>query len=210
MGPDLRTCLKLPVTATSREPSALTLDHSTVSRPRPTSRPIYPIFTGTCEIVLHGIPAREDVAMRFVIRALVAMALVAGFGPGAAWSAKDDGKRGFKLENLLGAGDTEYYTLQPFVVSIVRDGRVARHVSLLITLETRGLANKDKILEARKRLQHSFFRDLHGVMSVRRKDGKSFKTSVLKKRLMAVSKRVLGEDIVRDILIEVALERRFR
>jgi flagellar basal body-associated protein FliL len=160
--------------------------------------------------VLHGIPAGEDVAMRLVIQALVAMALVAGFGPGAAWSAKDDGKKGFGLENLFGEGDREYYTLQPFTVPIVRDGRIARHVSLLVTLETRGLANKDKILEARKRLRDSFLRDLHGVMSIRRKDGRSFKTSVLKKRLMAVSKRVLGEDIVRDILIETAFERRFR
>ncbi len=148
--------------------------------------------------------------MRFVIQALVAMALVAGFGPGPAWSAKDDGKKGFELENLLGEDDAAYYTLLPFVVPIVRNGRIARHVSLLVTLETRGVANKDKILEARKRLQDSFFRDLHGVMSIRRKDGKSFKTSVPKKRLMAASKRVLGEDIVRDILIKVAFERRLR
>ncbi len=148
--------------------------------------------------------------MRFVIRALVAMVLVAGLAPGPAWSAKHDGKKGFGLENLFGEGDMEYYTLQPFVIPIVRNGRIARHVSLLITLETRGVANKDKILEARKRLRNSFLRDLHGVMSIRRKDGRSFKTSVLKKRLMAVSKRVLGEDIIRDILIEAALERRFR
>ena len=148
--------------------------------------------------------------MRFVIQALVAMALVAGFGPGPAWSAKDDGKKWFGLGNLLGEEDAEYYTLQPFIVPIVRDGRIAKHVSLLITLETRGLTNKDKILEARKRLQHSFFRDLHAVMSIRRKDGRSFKTSVLKKRLMVVSKRVLGEDIIRDILIKVAFERRLR
>ncbi len=47
-------------------------------------------------------PALEGVAMRFVIQALVAMALVAGFGPGPAWSAKDDGKKGFGQENLLG------------------------------------------------------------------------------------------------------------
>ncbi len=148
--------------------------------------------------------------MRFVIRALVAMVLVAGLAPEPAWSAKHDGKKGFGLENLLGEDDAEYYTLQPFTVPVVRDGRIARHVSLLITLETSGLANKDKILEARKRLRDSFLRDLHGVMSIRRKDGRSFKTSVLKKRLMAASKRVLGEDIVRDILIEIALERRFR
>ena len=148
--------------------------------------------------------------MRFVIRALVAMVLVAGLAPGPAWSAKDDGKKGFGLGNLFGEEDAEYYTLQPFTVPIVRDGRIAKHVTLLITLETRGLTNKDKILEARKRLQHSFFRDLHGVMSFRRKDGRPFKTSVLKKRLMAVSRRVLGEDIVRDVLIEIALERRLR
>ncbi len=148
--------------------------------------------------------------MRLVIQALVAMALVAGFGPGPAWSAKDDGKKEFGLGNLFGAGDTEYYTLQAFNVPIVRDGRIARHVSLLITLETRGVTNKDKILEARKRLRDLFLRDLHAVMSIRRKDGRSFKTSVLKKRLMAVSKRVLGEDIVRDILIEIAFQRRLR
>ena len=148
--------------------------------------------------------------MRLVIRALVAMVLVAGLALEPAWSAKHDGKKGFGLDNLLGEGDAEYYTLQPFTVPIVRDGRIARHVSLLVTLETRGVANKDKILEARKRLRDSFLRDLHGVMAFRRKDGRPFKTSVLKKRLMAVSKRVLGADIVRDILIEIALERRFR
>jgi hypothetical protein len=138
------------------------------------------------------------------------MVLVAGLAPGPAWSAKHDAKKGFGLGNLFGDEDPEVYTLRPFTVPIVRDGRIAKHVSVLITLETRGLANKNKILEARKRLQDSFFRDLHGVMSFRRKDGKSFKTSVLKKRLMAVSKRVLGDDIVRDILIKIALERRLR
>ncbi len=148
--------------------------------------------------------------MRFVIRALVAMVLVAGLAPGPAWSAKHDGEKGFGLGNLFGEGNTEYYTLQPFTVPVVRNGRIAKHVSFVITLETSGLANKDKILEARKRLRDSFLRDLQGVLSIRRKDGRSFKTSVLKKRLMAASKRVLGEDIVSDILIEIALERRFR
>ena len=148
--------------------------------------------------------------MRIVIRALVAMVLVAGLAPAPAWSSKHDAKKGFGLGNLFADEDPQYYTLQPFTVPIVRDGRIAKHVSVLITLETRGLANKNKILEVRKRLQDSFFRDLHGVMSFRRKDGQSFKTSVLKKRLMAVSKRVLGEDIVREILIEIALERRLR
>ncbi len=45
-------------------------------------------------------PAREDVAMRFVIQALVAMALVAGFGPGPAWSAKDDGNRNLRFVRI--------------------------------------------------------------------------------------------------------------
>lgn len=147
--------------------------------------------------------------MRLVIRALVAMVLVAGLAPGPAWSAKHDAKKGFGLGNLFGDENVEYYTLQPFTIPVVRDGRITKHVSFVITLETSGLANKDKILEARKRLRNSFLRDLQGVLSIRRKDGWTFKTSVLKKRLMAVSKRVLKEDIISDVIIENALERRF-
>jgi len=101
----------------------------------------------------------------------------------------------------------EYYTMPAFVVPVIQGNDVTRQVTFLITLETMGSANRDKLMDKRPQLQDGFLRDLYGVIAVRPETA-VYDSAVIKERLTRVSTRVLGEGIVDDILVNVTYDRR--
>lgn len=145
---------------------------------------------------------------RFVIL-ILALALTATLGLQPASAEKHGKQKSYSFGGLLDVDKPTYFTLKPFLVSVIRDNRVRNHVSLVVTLETTNEANKMKIIQARQHLHSAFLRDLQAVLSLRRRDGRTFDSRVLKARLMRVAKRVLRSDIVRNVLVKYANDRRF-
>ena len=147
--------------------------------------------------------------MKRVLLLILAMAMTATLGLQPA-TAETHNKKKFYSFGGLGEGDKPtYFTLKPFLVSVIRDNRVRNHVSLMVTLETTNEDNKMIIIEARRHLHSAFLRDLQAVLSQRRRDGRTFDSRVLKARLMRVAKRILGSDIVRSVLVAYANDRQF-
>lgn len=141
---------------------------------------------------------------RHFIGAFVALAVGAGTAP--AFAASKHHTPG-ALDRFLG-NQTQYFKLDPFNIPVIRDGRVVNEVSLLITVETHGIANKNKIIAARQKLQSAFLSDLHGVISISHGNGRPFDASTVKYRLMRRAQQILGPGIAKDILIESAFNRR--
>lgn len=95
-----------------------------------------------------------------------------------------------------------YFQLPPMNVPIIHGNRVERILTVAVTVEAKGDGNKKKIIAERYHLQDAFLRDLHGIASLRRADGKIIDPRVVKARLMRISERLLGQGVVADIFIQ--------
>jgi hypothetical protein len=113
-----------------------------------------------------------------------------------------------KLPTWLGGDKPEFFRLPPFNVPMIRSTGVMGQVSLMVTVETRGISNKATIIEKRRVLQSAFLRDLYGVAAMSNRSGRPVNLNTVKVRLMQVSDRVLGAGVVRDILVTNVYTRR--
>ncbi len=143
------------------------------------------------------------------IRVLAAVALLglpllfASFAHASASAEKSPAK-------LLGLSDPnalDHFQLLPFNISVIRDGRVARIVTLVVTLETKGDTNKTKVMNERYRLQDAFLRDMQGLAPYQRPDTDGLDPQLLKTRLRIISDRLLGQDVVNSVLVQSIFER---
>jgi hypothetical protein len=128
-------------------------------------------------------------------------------GQPALASGTTDEKKPIKFPGLSGQDQISHFQLQPFNIPVIRGGRVERIITVSIALETKGDINKTKIMAERYHLHDAFLRDIHALASFRRSDGQTIDPRVVKTRLMVISDRILGEDIVEDILVQSIFDR---
>lgn len=113
-------------------------------------------------------------------------------------------------EGILGLfedNQTRYFKMDPFNIPIIRDGQVVKEVSLIVTVETVGIVNQNKLIESRDRLQNAFLGDLHGVLSLQSDPNNPLNLRTMKTRLQRVADAVLGQGIATDVLVESAFTR---
>jgi hypothetical protein len=144
-----------------------------------------------------------------VFRILLLTAMLAiGHAPCAlAADESDVGGIAKALPDWFNRQAREYFTMPAFVVPVIKGNDVTRQVTFLVTLETMGSANREKLMDKRPQLQDGFLRDLYGVIAVR-PETDVYDSAVIKERLRRVSDRVLGGGIVDNILVNVTYDRR--
>lgn len=111
------------------------------------------------------------------------------------------------IDRFLG-NEPQFFKLLPFNIPVIRDGRVVNQVSFIISIETFGLADKEKVMAARYRLQDAFLTDLHGIVAVSHGRGHPVVAESVKIRLKRLARKMLGEKVVKDVLIESAINMR--
>ena len=117
-------------------------------------------------------------------------------------------KRGASaLDRFLG-NQPQFFKLLPFNIPVIRDGRVVNQVSFIVSIETFGQANKEKIMAARYKLQNAFLQDLHGIVAIHHGNGRPMVARSVKIRLKRLAQQLLGGDVVKDVLIESAINMR--
>ena len=126
--------------------------------------------------------------------------------PPALAAAKKAGP-GNALDRFLG-NQPQFFKLLPFNIPVIRDGKVVSQVSMIISIETFGQADKEKVMAARLKLQNAFLRDLYGIIAVRHGGGRPFVAESVKIRLTRLAKNIMGGDVVKDVLIESAYNMR--
>ncbi|HTI85721.1 MAG TPA: hypothetical protein VL966_03880 [Alphaproteobacteria bacterium] len=142
-----------------------------------------------------------------VFRTILLMAILAiGHTPRVLAADEPEGGIAKALPDWFNRQAREYFTMPAFVVPVIQGNDVTRQVTFLVTLETMGSANREKLMDKRPQLQDGFLRDLYGVIAVR-PDADVYDSTVLKTRLQRVSERVLGTGIVDNILINVTYRR---
>ena len=109
---------------------------------------------------------------------------------------------GIKLPGMEVDTDRKFYMqLLPFNIPVIRNGKLEQILSISISIEITGVENWRKVLDQTRHLRDAFLRDIHGVASIQRADGKVLDAHVMKSRLMTISNRMFGPGIVENILV---------
>ena len=123
----------------------------------------------------------------------------------------EGGKEGAKsvLPDWFKRDVREYFTMPPFVIPVIGSDAVTRQVTLLVTIETIGIDNKEKMLDNRRRLQDAYLRDLYGVLAFRRADEQIYNLDAIQTRLRRISDQIMGSGIIDTVVVKTTLDRRF-
>jgi len=147
--------------------------------------------------------------MKRAVIAIAAIVLLAA-GGGAGWwfflragppeeqaAATGEGEGGG--EGLLTA---RFVDLEPMVLPILREGRVVKHLTIILSVELTKPTEKEKIAELAPRLRDSIFSELHGVYSFRHVQDAGYDVPVVKGRLVRAGERVIGSGGVKAVLVK--------
>ncbi len=103
----------------------------------------------------------------------------------------------------------EYYELSPLILPIISDTGVTQQVSLIVSLEMP--FGKKKDVEAYSpRLADAYLQDLYGALGAGHAMMKNNVIDVMevKRRLTEVTHKVVGQDMVHGVLLQVLQQRR--
>jgi len=103
--------------------------------------------------------------------------------------------------------DARYLSLTPLLLSVIRHNEVTKLVTLMVTLELVQPDIKPKVEQMMPVLRDAYITDLQKVLSLGIYDHRTVDLVVIKKRLLTVSQKVLGEGMINDVLILNAFER---
>lgn len=142
--------------------------------------------------------------MKMLTRIVAAIIILGGgcslfVQPAAASEAsKEDG----------GASIVQFVELSPFVLPIIDPNGVSQVVSMVVALEVNSEEAAAKVQQYEPRLKDAFLQDMYGALNrYAALKGGQIRLSIIKKRLALASKRVLGEDVVQAVLLQVVQQR---
>ncbi len=155
----------------------------------------------------------EDTNMKMIIILVAFVALLAGGGY-FAWTTYSAGNgdvdaevdSGGSEEHIAEAGGDGalFVELDPITAPFIRDGRFAQYIVLTVSLEVSDDEAKLAVRRNMPRLRDAFVSELHALAAMRSPKQKLINLSRIKTRMLAGADRVLGKDVVLDVLVQVA------
>lgn len=107
-----------------------------------------------------------------------------------------------KSDNKKSAA-VEYVDLNPLSVPVINEKGVIQHVSITISLEC-AAGKRESVNVFKPRLMDAYLRDLYGAMGSGRimMQGNIVDVEALKSRLAIVTERVVGKDLISEVLLQ--------
>ena len=100
-----------------------------------------------------------------------------------------------------------YLKLEPITATIFRQEQPAGTYTAAVTLEIADEGSRTKILEVRRRLRDTMFRELHAMFEREEYTGRKVSVDAVKERMLIVAQRELGKDVVLDVFINTLSRR---
>ncbi len=98
--------------------------------------------------------------------------------------------------------------LDPLVVGLQRNGVVEKHVGFVVVLEVGSIASQARVQELQAKLIDSFVIDINALASLPNAVDNGIDQEDLKRRLTTSSNRILGPNVVRNIVFLRTFTRR--
>ena len=148
---------------------------------------------------------------------LLALTIVLGLGFAPAVFAADHENAAAGESSGEGGGEEgkkitpefEYLQLDPLNLPIVTDGGVLQQISLVVSLEMK-FGNLEKVKQYQPKLADAYIQDLYGLLGMGHglMNGNVLDVKMIKDRLALITTKVLGPDMVKDVLLQVVQQRR--
>ncbi len=108
-----------------------------------------------------------------------------------------------------GEGPTVHFVeLAPLILPVINSHGVTQMVSLVVAVEVDSQEKADQVTKYSPRLTDAYLSDLYGSFSYNATEGGIIPIAYVKKRLNAMSTKILGEAVVSDVLVQVLQSRR--
>jgi flagellar FliL protein len=159
--------------------------------------------------------------MKLIIIAAVAILLLGGGGAGAYFYFKHPAEAATNAagevvkaerEKKKHGGEEEkssFVQLDPLILPIIGKTGLTETVSMVIVIETPNDNTKKEVSYMAPKLKDAFIQDMYGALTQEAimKDG-VIQVGALKTRLHEIGVKVLGEEMVSDVLLQVVQQRR--
>ncbi len=142
--------------------------------------------------------------MKKLVMLLVLVVALAG-GAYFAWTEYFGDEAGSEaLLGLLNADDKPVYVeIERLTAPFIRDGGFVQYVVLDVSLEVAQAHDVDTVRRLAPRLRDSFLVELHRLATIRPASQRLINVARIKARLLAGADRVLGPDVVRNVLVQL-------
>ncbi len=146
---------------------------------------------------------------------LLAVLLVCGGSIGAyfyfgnsAVASIPEGQTG-EMAGVQSHENLHYVELSPLLLPIVDHNGVSQVVSFVVSLEVNSEESKLMVEKLSPRLTDAYIHDLYGVLNYKAAlEGGVVQVSEVKRRLNIITTKVIGENVINDVLLQVVSQRR--
>jgi len=162
--------------------------------------------------------------MKLVILGLAAIALLGGGAAGAYFFLNKPAEASAPMDEVKKAADKEktakaegeaaqptqkFVKLEPMIFPVINDSGVVQSVSLVVSLEVADDETAKKVDYLSPRLKDAYIQDMYGQLNQKSSMVNGvISVEKLKERLNRVSEKVLGPNVVNDVLLQVVQQRR--
>lgn len=150
--------------------------------------------------------------MRKFALGLAGLALLSGFGGGAALlfpkpaQASEEAKPA--EEGATPEAAVSFVQMSPLVLPIIDKNGVSQIISLVVSLEVKDEPAAKEVERLTPRLKDAYIQDMYGVLTRQAvMEGGVVKVGYIKSRLNKITSEVLGQDKVKDVLLQVVQQR---
>ena len=163
--------------------------------------------------------------MKFVIMLMMAALLVGAGGTGGYFFFQNQAEASYAEEGAIGIEDRKaakyaklsaeeaakhlrFVNLTPIILPIIDNSGVSQVVTLVVSLEVIGDEDAEYATSMIPRLKDAYIQDMYGVLNRKASmEGGVIKVDELKERLNRVSTKILGENKVNSVLLQVVNQR---
>lgn len=113
-----------------------------------------------------------------------------------------------KLEKSVDKSEYEYFEMDPLIIPVINSRGLSQQVNLIVSLEVPNGKMPDVELYA-PRLTDAYIQDLYGVLGAGYGlvNGNVLNVNAIKQRLAAVTEKIIGDELVNDVLLQVVQQR---
>lgn len=161
--------------------------------------------------------------MKKIIFLAALLIVLAGAGAGAYFyfmqpaeaASQESGEHGKAEETASHGGDghgggsgVEFVELDPLILPILSEDGVSQTVSIVVAIEVTDASGIEIVEKMTPRLKDAYIQELYGVLSfsASRHNG-VIHIGMLKSRLTKITKKVMGDEVIHDVLLQVVQQR---